>query len=72
MSTTSFSYDDLNIQDILKEIDESSIDLQNSLESFHRDRENILKNQKLALARYEKELLEIDSANSAIGNFNPK
>lgn len=68
----SFTSDDFSIEGILRQLDEDTEDLQSSLDGFLKDRAQILKNQKLALAKYEAELAEIDSQNSAISNFNPK
>jgi kynureninase len=61
-----------SIETILHELSANCEDLENSLDLFVQNRSQILRNQKLALARYESELLEIEARNANIGDFNPK
>lgn len=66
------SFEDASIEGILKNLEENCCDLETSLETFQRDRQYILNSQKSALARYETELLEIESKNAKIEEFNPR
>jgi hypothetical protein len=55
--------DDISIDHLLRQLDQNADEIQSSLDGFVADRELILKNQKLAIAKYEAELLEIEASN---------